>query len=64
MPRFQKEMTQARLELATFRGGHCECEANVITNYTIEPMFHAERVNWNEYNSWRQMLASRLGVAR
>jgi hypothetical protein len=24
------------------RVGHSECEANVITNYTIEPMLYAE----------------------
>ncbi len=30
-------MIHARLELATFRGDSLECEANVITNYTIEP---------------------------
>lgn len=38
-----KKMTQARLELATFRGN--SCEANVITNYTIEPIFYVQLKN-------------------
>ena len=59
MLRFQKEMTQARLELATFRVGHCECEANVITNYTIEPdLMNVEKlilyINYNKLHHERR----------